>query len=78
METPKINQSAIKKLRAKLPRGYAEKLSKSTGYSSRTVYNVLGGSQFNLQIIEGAVKLAREYQQDAEELQKELDTLLNE
>lgn len=55
-----INQYELKLLRDKLPKKYAETLSKTTGLSKSLVYAVLAGNRENETIFDAAMKLAND------------------
>lgn len=57
-----MTKDDLNTLRNKLPRGYMKRIKERTGFSEATIWKVLAGDFTNLQIIDAAIDLAREYQ----------------
>lgn len=57
-----MTNTDLKKLRNKMPRDGVRKISDLTGFSVQYINFVLAGTKFNIDIIDSAISVAREYQ----------------
>lgn len=57
-----MTNTDLKKLRNKMPRDGVRKISDLTGFSVQYINFVIAGTKFNIEIIDSAISVAREYQ----------------
>lgn len=65
----------LKKLKAKLPRGYRKTLREETKFSFATIDLVLKGNHYNQKIIDAAICLAQKHQQSLKEKSEKISSL---
>ncbi len=57
-----MNKNELKELRSRLPKGYGNILSASTGFSKSFVYSVLHGMRNSPKVIKASHFLAEQYE----------------
>jgi hypothetical protein len=67
--------SELKKLRSNLPKGYRNKLAEEYSVSPEFVDMVLRGAREGIDIIESAVKMAKEHKQKMIDLTEEIKAI---
>jgi 23S rRNA A2030 N6-methylase RlmJ len=70
-----MTQTALKKLRKKLPKKGSATISEKTGFSLTHVNMVLAGTRNNQTIIDCAIEVAADYQTELEETEKTIKAL---
>ncbi len=70
-----MTTDTFKKLKEKLPRGYAKTIANKLDISESTVRKVLNGQRNNLNVIEAAIELAKKALQRQNDMKKEIESL---
>ncbi len=70
-----MTPDTLKKLKEKLPRGYAKKIANKLNISESTVRKVINGQRNNFNVIVVALELAKETLQQEKKVLKEIESL---
>ena len=70
-----MTKDDLKILKTKLPKGYRDILAEKFGYTVYSIDKFIRGAEPNLEVIEYAIKMAKDHQKKLQDMSKNINNL---